>query len=101
MTMVHGDDKGLVLPPRVAPIQVVIVPIFKTGTDNKALEVTVKEIGAVLSAQGVRVKVDDRDYVRPGAKYNHWELKGVPLRLELGLSSCLCLTTLLPRMFSY
>lgn len=84
MTMVHGDDQGLVLPPRVAPIQVILVPIFKAGVDNKAIEVAVRNIGALLSAQGLRVKVDDRDYVRPGHKYNHWELKGVPLRIELG-----------------
>lgn len=49
-----------------------------------ALEATVNEIGARFTSLGLRVKVDDRDYVRPGAKYNHWEMKGVPLRLELG-----------------
>jgi len=85
MVMVHGDDKGLVLPPRVAPIQVVIVPIFfKDANTNAAIIVRAKEIIAELSAQGIRAHLDDRDTYNPGWKYNHWELKGVPLRLDFG-----------------
>ena len=82
--MVHSDDKGLVLPPRVAPLQLVIVPIVMPGVDEAALQKAAHEIAAPLLEAGVRVKVDDRDNYNPGWKYNHWELKGVPLRLELG-----------------
>lgn len=83
MIMVHGDDKGLVLPPRVAPIQVVVIPIIqKKGSDDVLAKAN--EIGDQLKAAGVRVRVDDRDSYKPGWKYNHWELKGVPLRIEIG-----------------
>lgn len=83
--MVHGDDQGLVLPPKLAPIQVVIVPIIKK-TDKNAAEIVAKahEIGKSLKAQSIRVKVDDRDNYNPGWKYNHWEIKGVCLRIEIG-----------------
>jgi len=81
--MTHGDDKGLVLPPKVAQIQVVIVPIiFKDDGDNVIKQC--HELANKLKSAGVRVKVDDRDVYSPGWKYNHWELKGVPIRLELG-----------------
>lgn len=79
---VHGDQKGLVLPPKVAPVQVVIVPVAAQVGDlvwQKALE-----IQASLQAVGVQVKFDDREHIRPGAKFYEWELKGVPLRLEIG-----------------
>ncbi len=79
---VHGDQKGLVLPPKVAPVQVVIVPIAAQAGDlvwEKALA-----IQASLQAVGVQVKFDDREHLRPGAKFYEWELKGVPLRLEIG-----------------
>jgi prolyl-tRNA synthetase len=80
--MAHGDDQGLVLPPRLAPIQVVIVPIFKSD-DEKALVLPVVErLKGELSA--FRVHVDDRTEVTPGFKFNHWELRGVPLRIEIG-----------------
>ncbi|MCX7718385.1 MAG: proline--tRNA ligase [Candidatus Sumerlaeaceae bacterium] len=81
--MTHGDENGLILPPRIAPVQVVVVPIFKAA--NKA-EVLAKaqEIGARLKAAGVRVRVDDRDQYSPGWKFNDWEMRGVPLRLEIG-----------------
>lgn len=79
---VHGDQQGLVLPPKVAPIQVVIVPVAAQPGDlvfAKALE-----IKATLEKIGVLVKFDDREHLRPGAKFYEWELKGVPLRLEIG-----------------
>jgi prolyl-tRNA synthetase len=81
--MTHGDDKGLVLPPRLAPIQVVIVPIFKAENKPEMLA-NAKALAQELKALGVRVKVDERDGVSNGFKYNDWELRGVPLRLELG-----------------
>lgn len=83
--MTHSDDKGLVLPPRVAPFQVVIVPITigKADKDTAVLD-KAKELATLLRASGLRVHVDDRDNMRPGAKYFEWERKGLPLRLELG-----------------
>jgi prolyl-tRNA synthetase len=79
---VHGDDQGLIMPPGIAPFQIVLIPIFKK--DNQGLVMaSVKEIEKVLTNAGFRVKLDDRDD-RPGAKYYEWEMKGVPLRLELG-----------------
>ncbi len=80
--MVHGDDYGLILPPRIAPVQTVIIPIFKKNTKEKVLEVA-KEIGNKLKEE-VRVELDDREEYTPGWKFNEWELKGVPLRIELG-----------------
>jgi prolyl-tRNA synthetase len=85
MVMSHSDDKGLVLPPPVAPVQVIIVPITKgSGDDHDLVTAKVKELAAVLKAAKIRVKVDDRLNVRPGAKYFEWERKGVPVRLEIG-----------------
>lgn len=80
MIMVHGDDRGLVMPPRVAPIQVVILPIamHKGGVLEKA-----DELFKTLKDAGLRVKVDDRDQT-PGWKFNEWEMKGVPVRIEVG-----------------
>lgn len=83
MVMYHGDDKGLVLPPRVAKTQVVIVPIYKKG-DEEVILAKAKQLSEQLAKDGIRVHLDDRDNYTPGWKYNHWELKGVPLRLELG-----------------
>ncbi len=81
--MTHGDDKGLVLPPMLAPFQVVIVPIFKS--DNQDLMLAeARKLALELRALGVRVKVDERDGVSNGFKYNDWEMRGVPFRLELG-----------------
>ena len=79
--MTHGDERGLRLPPQVAPIQVVVLPIaaHKPGVLEGA-----KAIADRLSAIGVRVKFDDRDTVSPGWKFNEWEMKGVPVRLEVG-----------------
>ena len=86
--MAHGDDSGLVLPPNVAPTQVVIVPIFRTEDETLAVEGAIGPLEAALkdvtTASGpLRVKVDWRDE-SPGFKYNHWELRGVPFRLEMG-----------------
>lgn len=82
--MVHGDDKGLVLPPSVAQTQVVIIPVlFKDDDATKLLE-KAEELRKVLKAAKIRVELDDRENYNPGFKYNHWELRGVPLRLELG-----------------
>src|SRR5262249_25465006 len=80
--MVHGDDSGLVLPPRVAPYQVVIIPI---GRDNwrETVLPKAKEIEGILRDSGVRVTLDERDE-RPGWKFSEWELRGVPLRIEVG-----------------
>jgi prolyl-tRNA synthetase len=80
--LAHGDDQGLVLPPRLAPIQVVIVPIGR-GDQGDAPRAKAHELAEQLTAAGVRVHVDDRD-ASPGFKFNDWELKGVPLRVELG-----------------
>jgi prolyl-tRNA synthetase len=81
--MTHGDDKGLVLPPRLAPYQVVIVPI---GRGEQAAEVVsaATALAQRLTAAGIRVHVDDRPQLSPGFKFNEWELRGVPVRLELG-----------------
>lgn len=84
MVMTHGDDDGLIVPPRLAPTQVVIVPIYKTDDERTATVTKAREVEARLKADGVRVKVDDRDWLNPGAKYYEWERKGVPFRLEVG-----------------
>ena len=84
MIMIHSDNKGLVLPPRVAQIQVVIVPILNKGDDAQALTKTIDDVYAGLKKAGVRVHVDDRDNYNPGFKFNHWELRGVPIRIEVG-----------------
>lgn len=84
VVMVHGDDKGLVLPPKVAPIQVVVVPIPYKGVDPEAITAKAKELTAKLQAKGVSVVLDDRAEYTPGWKFNQWELKGVPVRIEIG-----------------
>jgi prolyl-tRNA synthetase len=80
--MAHGDDQGLVLPPRLAPIQVVIVPIFKNDEEQAKVMPVVEKVKAELN--GLRIKVDDRTEVTPGFKFNDWELRGVPIRIEIG-----------------
>jgi len=82
--MVHGDDQGLILPPRLAPIQAVIVPIFKSDEDKVRVMETADRVFMELKAAGVRVKVDDRLNVSSGFKFNDWEMRGVPLRIEIG-----------------
>ncbi|MCO5974666.1 MULTISPECIES: proline--tRNA ligase [Actinoallomurus] len=81
--MTHGDDKGLVLPPRMATYQVVIVPIGRDELAERTLAAA-SELAARLKQAGVRVHVDERTQLRPGFKYNDWEMRGVPIRLELG-----------------
>jgi prolyl-tRNA synthetase len=85
LIMTHGDDNGLVLPPRVAPYQVVIVPIPpRKGDWNEQVLPKAREVAAALRGAGIRVHLDDRDNQQTGFKYAHWEMRGVPLRLELG-----------------
>ncbi|HCS38481.1 MAG TPA: proline--tRNA ligase [Anaerolineaceae bacterium] len=80
--MTHGDDQGLVLPPKLAPIQIVIVPIYKNDEERSKVMPFIENLKGVLS--DFRIKVDDRTEVTPGFKYNDWEMRGVPVRLEVG-----------------
>ncbi|MEM2099540.1 MAG: proline--tRNA ligase [Candidatus Bathyarchaeia archaeon] len=84
VVMVHGDDKGLVLPPKIAPVHVVVVPIPYKGTDSSTIVDKAKEIAEKLKVHGLSVILDDREEYTPGWKFNHWELKGVPIRIEIG-----------------
>jgi len=83
LIMVHGDDRGLALPPKVAPTQVVMIPIGPPKTREQVVE-RANELYALLKAAGIRVKVDDRPDQSPGWKFNEYEMRGVPVRLELG-----------------
>ncbi len=83
IVMAHGDDKGLVLPPKIAPIQVVIVPIIFEDTKEKVLK-EAEKIKCALEKEGLEVELDKRDEYTPGWKFNEWEMKGVPLRIEIG-----------------
>ncbi|HEC21404.1 MAG TPA: proline--tRNA ligase [Chloroflexi bacterium] len=82
--MTHGDDRGLRLPPRLAPIQVVIVPIFKNEEEKSAVMKAARRIHETLLSVGVRTHLDDREGMTPGFKFNDWELRGVPGRMEIG-----------------
>jgi len=82
MVMMHGDDKGLIIPPKVAPTQVVIVPVVYKGKVDPTSEA--KRMAEEIAKAGIRVVVDDRQDKTPGYKYNEWEMKGVPLRVEVG-----------------
>lgn len=84
LIMTHSDDNGLVLPPSLAPIQVVIVPIYKGEEQLNEISVVAKKIKQALEEAGVTVKYDDRDNIKPGFKFNDYELKGVPLRIAIG-----------------
>jgi prolyl-tRNA synthetase len=84
LVMAHSDDEGLILPPRIAPIQVVIVPIYKGDEQKKLIDTKVSGIMNELKALGIRVKYDDNDNARPGWKFAEYELKGVPVRLAIG-----------------
>ncbi|MBN1660855.1 MAG: proline--tRNA ligase, partial [Anaerolineae bacterium] len=81
--MVHGDDQGLRLPPNLAPYQVVIVPIWRKEEEKAAVLEATERVRKVLTP-GFRVTVDDREEVTPGFKFNEWEMRGVPLRIEIG-----------------
>lgn len=82
--MTHGDDQGLIMPPRLAPIQAVIIPIFRSDAEKATVMPVVDRVFKELKAAGIRLKVDDREGVTPGFKYNDWEMRGVPLRIEIG-----------------
>ncbi|MDM1292848.1 proline--tRNA ligase [Sphingobacterium sp. N143] len=84
LIMAHSDDQGLVLPPKLAPIQVVIVPIFKTEDEKMHIDSFVNQLTDELKVKDISVKYDDRDTQRPGFKFAEWELKGVPLRVAVG-----------------
>ena len=84
MIMVHGDDQGLVMPPRVAPTQVVMIPIYKNDAEKTKVMEAADRISKSLKAAGLRIRLDDREEVTPGFKYNDWEMRGVPLRVEVG-----------------
>jgi len=84
LIMTHGDDVGIVCPPKLAPTQVVIVPIYRTDTEREAVMQVAEGVAQELRAAAVRVEVDARDGMKPGAKYYEWEGRGVPLRLEVG-----------------
>jgi prolyl-tRNA synthetase len=85
LVMAHSDDDGLVLPPRIAPLQVVIVPIYKGEERKELLDAKGKELAAQFKAAGISVKFDDNDNNRPGFKFAEYELKGVPVRIAMGL----------------
>ncbi len=82
--MVHGDDQGLILPPRLAPHQIVMVPIYKTDEESGSVMENAQSLKRELADAGIRVKMDEREGISPGFKFNDWEMRGVPLRLELG-----------------
>ena len=84
MIMTHGDDKGLVLPPKVAPIQVVIIPIYHSKEDKENVLEKACQIKDSLSNNDIRVHLDDREQLTPGFKFNDWEMKGIPIRIEIG-----------------
>jgi len=84
MIMTHGDDKGLVLPPKVAPIQVVIIPIYYSKEDKENVLEKACQIKDSLSNNDIRIHLDDREQLTPGFKFNDWEMKGIPIRIEIG-----------------
>jgi prolyl-tRNA synthetase len=80
--MTHGDDQGLILPPKLAPFQIVIIPIYKTDEEKSLVMPVVSKVVGEL--QSFRLKIDNREEVTPGFKFNDWEMRGVPLRIEIG-----------------
>lgn len=84
VVMVHGDKKGLRLPPRLAPFQVVIVPIYKNEEESKNVLAFARQLFADIKSHGIRVHLDERKEVTPGFKFNDWEMRGVPIRMEIG-----------------
>lgn len=85
LIMAHSDDEGLVLPPKLAPIHVVIVPVYRSEEDLEKIKEAMKPLSAQLKQAGLTVKFDDRDTYKPGFKFAEWELKGVPVRLAVGM----------------
>jgi prolyl-tRNA synthetase len=85
LIMTHSDDEGLVLPPKLAPIHVVIVPVYRSDEDLEKIKEAMKPLSLQLKALGLTVKLDDRDTYKPGYKFAEWELKGVPVRLAVGM----------------
>jgi len=83
MIMTHGDDKGLILPPKIAPIQVVIIPIY-TNDDKDSVIQKAHQIKDDLTKTDLRVHLDDREHLTPGFKFNDWEMKGIQIRIEIG-----------------
>jgi prolyl-tRNA synthetase len=100
LIMTHGDDKGLVLPPALAPYQVVIVPIGRGEQVETTLSAAM-ELSATLQRAGIRAHVDGRPQLSPGFKFNDWEMRGVPIRLELGQRELAAGTALMSRRLSY
>lgn len=84
MVMVHGDDKGLVMPPKVASVQIIVVPVPFKDADTQAIFDACDATVNTLNEAGFRAEADLRDNYSPGWKYSHWEMKGVPLRIEIG-----------------
>lgn len=84
LVMAHSDDDGLILPPKIAPVQVVIVPIFKSADEKKLIDETINNLVQQLKALNIRVKYDDNDNARPGWKFAEYEMKGVPVRIAIG-----------------
>jgi prolyl-tRNA synthetase len=100
LVMTHGDDKGLVLPPALAPYQVVVVPIGR-GEQAETTLLAATQLAATLQRAGIRTHVDDRPQLSPGFKFNDWEMRGVPIRLELGPRDLAGGTALMSRRLSY
>jgi prolyl-tRNA synthetase len=84
MIMLHGDDKGLVIPPQIAPIQVVLIPIYFKTEQSDAITAKARTIVETLKKEGIEAHADFRDQYTPGWKFNEWEMKGIPLRIEVG-----------------
>lgn len=82
--MTHGDDQGLILPPKLAPHQVIIIPIYRNDEEKSSVVPVIDRIFKMLNEASIRVKIDDREEVTPGFKFNDWEMRGVPLRIEVG-----------------
>ncbi len=84
VVMVHGDDQGLMLPPRLAPIQVVVIPIYRDDEGKSQVMPVTEQVRRMLQESNIRLRVDDREEHTPGWKFNDWEMRGVPLRIEIG-----------------
>ena len=97
LIMVHGDDTGVVVPPKLAQWQVVIVPIYKNDDEKAGVLAAADKLFAEVKAAGIRVQVDKREGIKPGAKYYEWEARGVPLRLEIGPRDVAAGTVMLAR----